>query len=72
MQTNDKPLPQKREHTGTALRALASICRDETQKAADRIAAARLILERSEKTAQYVEDGTLKVVFENIPEGYCR
>lgn len=49
---------------------LRKICADDTQKTADRITAARLLLEFADRSAQK-SDGSLTVTFENIPNEYC-
>ncbi len=62
-----------RRLTHTALDCLDSILRDDTAKAADRISAAKLTLDIALKQTQPTDkkDGTLTVVFENLPDGYA-
>lgn len=56
-----------------ALEALTEICSDREQKATDRIAAAKLVLEHIRGDADRLcDEGGLRVVFENIEEGFCR
>ncbi len=60
----------------TALNCLESILTDDTAKAADRIAAAKLALDAASKQASPTrtagaEDGALTVVFEGMPTGYA-
>lgn len=52
-----------------ALSCLRSICENENAKDADRIAAAKLLLEYGAKNGE--EENTLKIVLEGVPEGYC-
>ncbi len=54
-----------------ALSCLCGICENDAAKDADRIAAAKLLLEYGEKTGQG-EDGALKIVLEGVPEAYAR
>lgn len=52
------------------LKVLEKICTDEEQKTTDRITAAKLLLEHTDKIINQ-SDGTLTVAFENIPEEFC-
>lgn len=54
-----------------ALACLRAICESGEAKDADRIAAAKLLLEYGAK-ADPKEENTLKIVLENVPEGYVR
>lgn len=51
------------------LKVLERICIDEGQKTTDRITAAKLLLEHTDKYINQ-SDGTLTVAFENIPEEF--
>lgn len=51
------------------MECLLAICRDEEQKAADRIAAAKALIEYGRK-GEAVEDGTIRVVLEGVPKEY--
>ena len=52
-----------------ALSCLCGICANDAAKDADRIAAAKLLLEYGAKAAPK-EENTLRVVLEGVPEGY--
>ncbi|MEN6471350.1 MAG: hypothetical protein ABFC62_07775 [Clostridiaceae bacterium] len=54
-----------------ALTCLRAICESGDAKDADRIAAAKLLLEYGVK-ADPKEENTLRIVLENVPEGYVR
>lgn len=56
--------------TPAALCCLRAICESESAKDADRIAAAKLLLEYGAK-ADTKEENTLKIVLEGVPESYC-
>ena len=51
---------------------LMEIVKNDSERAADRIAAAKLILDRTQSADAMREDGMLKIVFEGVPEEYCR
>ena len=55
--------------SAAALSCLSSICANDAAKDADRIAAAKLLLEYSAKGATR-EESTLRVVLDGVPEGY--
>ena len=48
---------------------LRAICEDETQKAADRIAAAKVLIECGRK-ADAQDGGAVRVVLEGVPKEY--
>ena len=52
-----------------ALSCLSAICANDAAKDADRIAAAKLLLEYGTKGATK-EEGTLRVVLDGVPEAY--
>lgn len=54
-----------------ALLCLMDIVRSEKERAADRIAAAKLILECAAAQGSEEAGGVLKIVFEGVPEEYC-
>lgn len=51
------------------LECLLAICRDEEQKAADRISAAKVLIEYGRK-ADAQDDGSVRVVLEGVPKEY--
>ena len=51
------------------LSCLLSICTDTEQKAADRIAAAKVLIDFGRK-AEAAEDGALRVVLEGVPKEF--
>jgi len=55
--------------TLAALSCLKAICESEQAKDADRVAAAKLLLEYAAKAAPK-EENTLKIVLEGVPEAY--
>ncbi len=57
-------------NTEQILKVLEKICTDEGQKTTDRITAAKLLLEHTDKNTNQ-SDGILTVAFENIPEEFC-
>ncbi|HMM32715.1 MAG TPA: hypothetical protein PKB13_13170 [Clostridia bacterium] len=55
--------------SAAALSCLSSICANDAAKDADRIAAAKLLLEYGAKGGTK-EESTLRVVLDGVPEGY--
>ena len=55
-----------------AMLILMEIVKNDSARDADRLAAAKLILECTQSADAVREDGMLKIVFESIPEEYCR
>lgn len=53
----------------TGLECLLAICRDEEQKAADRISAAKALIDYGRK-AEAVDEGAVHVVLEGVPKEY--
>lgn len=51
------------------LECLLAICRDEEQKAADRISAAKVLIEYGRK-ADALDDGSVRVMLEGVPKEY--
>ncbi len=51
------------------LECLLAICRDEEQKAADRISAAKVLIEYGRK-ADALDDGSVRVVLDGVPKEY--
>ena len=65
-------MEQNREQCAlAALSCLCGICANDAAKDADRIAAAKLLLEHCEEPAQG-EEGVLKIVLEGVPEAYAK
>jgi len=60
------------EMSREAMLFLMEIVKNDSERAADRIAAAKLILERAQSAEAMRQDGMLKIVFEGVPEEYCR
>ena len=61
--------PLKDARLEAALACLSELCADESVKPADRIAAAKLLLEHALKAAPDAEN-TVRVVLEGVPESY--
>ncbi len=51
------------------MECLLAICRDEKQKAADRISAAKVLIEYGRK-AEAADEGAVRVVLEGVPKEY--
>lgn len=59
----------KKQGAQAGLECLLAICRDEEQKAADRISAAKVLIEYGRK-ADALDDGSVRVVLEGVPKEY--
>ncbi len=66
----DKLESMIRRGAAEGVKTLRAICADGGMKPADRIAAAKALLEYGLKRENAGEEGTLRVVLENVPEEF--
>ena len=66
----DKLESMIRRGAAEGVKTLCAICADDGMKPADRIAAAKVLLEYGLKRENAGEEGTLRVVLENVPEEF--
>lgn len=79
LQINDKaqprrrpgPLPGEKKLKKLALDSIIEMVKDDALKPADRLNAAKTLLDYLGKQADADGDGEVRIVFENLPEGYA-